>query len=523
MMMSKKPNGYWSNNKDNCAKEALKYETKIAFRKGSGGACNAARRNGWMDDICRHMEELQKPSGYWNNKERCHKEALKYETRTAFQKGSPGAYDAAQNKGWLDDIYGHMEELRKPNGYWSNNKDNCAKEALKYKTRTAFRKGSPSGAYDAAKDNGWLDDICGHMEELRKPNGYWSNNKDNCHKEALKYEIKIAFRKGSPSACSAAQNNGWLDDICGHMDVVGNKHRRQMYALIFPDPDKSAYAGLSVNAKQRYSGGSSVWSSVQILDLVERHGFPKIIVFPEWYTREESAAAEQAVLDMLEGNGYNVLNACKTGGLGGDTMIWTFDACKKEALKYETKIAFRKGSPGAYDAALNNHWVDDICGHMEELKKPNGYWNNNKERCHKEALKYETRTAFSKGSPSACGIAYKRGWVDDICGHMEELYKPYGYWSNNKDNCAKEALKYETRTAFQKGSPGAYDAATDNVWLDDICGHMKRLINPNYYWSKENCAKEAKKYKTRSAFKKGSPGAHASSRRNNWLNEFFPK
>lgn len=57
---------------------------------------------------------------------------------------------------------------RKPRGYW-NKKENCAAEARKYTTRWAFYEGS-RGAYYAAKRNGWLDDICGHME--RGKNGF---------------------------------------------------------------------------------------------------------------------------------------------------------------------------------------------------------------------------------------------------------------------------------------------------------------------------------------------------------------
>ena len=43
------------------------------------------------------------------------------------------------------------------------------------------------------------------------------------------------------------------------------------------------------------------------------------------------------------------------------------------------------------------------------------------------------------------------------------------------------------------------------------------------YWTKENCQKESLKYKTRTELKKGSSGAYHSSRKNGWLDEFFPK
>ena len=49
--------------------------------------------------------------------------------------------------------------------------------------------GGPQGAYDAAKRNGWLDQICGHMVS-RKPIGYWMNM-EAVRNEALKYESMI--------------------------------------------------------------------------------------------------------------------------------------------------------------------------------------------------------------------------------------------------------------------------------------------------------------------------------------------
>jgi hypothetical protein len=49
-----------------------------------------------------------------------------------------------------------------PNGYWLI-KENCATEALKYMNRRAFSLGN-SSAYHGADVNGWLDEICAHMD-----------------------------------------------------------------------------------------------------------------------------------------------------------------------------------------------------------------------------------------------------------------------------------------------------------------------------------------------------------------------
>ena len=67
---------------------------------------------------------------------------------------------------------------------------------------------------------------------------------------------------------------------------------------------------------------------------------------------------------------------------------WTKERCTEEALKYIDRFSFQSQAAGAYDAALRNKWLDEICGHMVQYKKLHGYWT--KERCAKEALKYET-------------------------------------------------------------------------------------------------------------------------------------
>jgi hypothetical protein len=50
----------------------------------------------------------------------------------------------------------------------------------------------------------------------KKPSGYWTI--ERCHEEALKYSTRSNFRRDSNSY-KAAQRNGWLDHICSHMKI----------------------------------------------------------------------------------------------------------------------------------------------------------------------------------------------------------------------------------------------------------------------------------------------------------------
>ena len=127
-------------------------------------------------------------------KETCHQEALKYETKSEFKKGNRGAYNAAYRNDWLDKWFENLHES------WDEEK--CHQEALKYKTKSEFSKGN-SGAYQAALRNGWLDKW---FEDQ-----YRWNDEEKCHQEALKYKTKNEFSKSNSGAYQAALRKGWLD------------------------------------------------------------------------------------------------------------------------------------------------------------------------------------------------------------------------------------------------------------------------------------------------------------------------
>lgn len=152
---------------------------------------------------------------------------------------------------------------------------------------------------------------------------------------------------------------------------------------------------------------------------------------------------------------------------------------------------------------------------------PRGYWDK-KEKCHKEALRYNGRGKFRSESKSAYTIALKNEWMDDICSHMDGI-KQKGYWQN-RDNCHKESLKYDTRKEFRYESCGAYGVALEKKWINYICSHMIFKRTPRGHWDdKENCRKKTLECNTRSEFSRRSSGAYKSASKNNWLDEFFPK
>ena len=93
--------------------------------------------------------------------------------------------------------------------------------------------------------------------------------------------------------------------------------------------------------------------------------------------------------------------------------------------------------------------------------------------------------------------------------------KPANYW-NVKENCIEDARKYNTRTEWRKNSRSAYESARKNKWLDECCKHM---VNGNIKWTKEKCMESALKYKTKVEWEKNDNNAYSASRRNGWYYE----
>lgn len=209
MVNNRRPNGYWTLEK--CKEKASQYNLKTKWEKGHLASYTAARKKGWLDECCYHMVEGRKNFEYWTL-ERCKEKAREYSTRTEWPKGHTSSYESARINGWLDECCDHMIEFKKPSGYWTLEK--CLGKAIKYSSKSEWQKGHLS-SYQAASRNGWIDECGEHMGELRKPNGYWTL--ERCKDEANKFTLRTQWSNADNSSYAAANKNGWLDECCGHM------------------------------------------------------------------------------------------------------------------------------------------------------------------------------------------------------------------------------------------------------------------------------------------------------------------
>lgn len=450
----------------------------------------------------------KKPAGYWTY-ERCLAEAQKYKFKIDFRNASAGAYDAAKDKGWISE-YTWLESRSLTK--WTY--ETCYEEAKKYKTRSAFGK-EASSAYNTARKNGWLDDYVWFVSD-RKPAGYWTY--ETCYEEAKKYKKRGDFAVASGVAYRFARKNGWIDDYT-------------------------------------------------------------------WFKSGTTPA------------GY-----------------WTYDRCWHEAKKYKTRNDFHKANLGAYDAAYRNRWLEDYVWFESKF-----VWTY--DACYEVAKQYKTKREFEKGNCGAYTAARRKGWLKDytwmvsnrvnvITGNPDNVYSYYfeeynaiyigrtihprkrdrehlfnmqndivarfayehncpvppmyiiedglslekgqereDYWVNyykkqgyivlnsaktgvgigslgaigagkwNRERCFNEAKKYSYRKEFQRGSVGAYTRALQMGWLEDYTW-FKRPQNWNQKWDKDSCYDEALKYRTTSDFKNGSKQAYITARDNSWFEDY---
>ena len=241
--------------------------------------------------------------GKWNRRT-CYKEAQKYKTSTEFEYGSSGAYSAARINGWLND-YTWFTVLKQE---W--NEQTCYNEAIKFKSRGEFAIGC-KGAYRKALEMGWIGDYKWLYSRQNKPAGYWDNY-EHCYEEAKKYKNRRAFQKSCNGAYNKAFKNGWLDDYTW-----------------FEEMKKP----------------NGYWNKETCYEEAKKYS-----------SRSEFGKHAVRAYELSLANGW----IDEYTWLKPLTDFWTYDACKAEAAKYKKRSHFKAAQPGAYTKSRINGWLDEF-------------------------------------------------------------------------------------------------------------------------------------------------------------------
>lgn len=120
------------------------------------------------------------------------------------------------------------------------------------------------------------------------------------------------------------------------------------------------------------------------------------------------------------------------------------------------------------------------------------------EMIREAARQVNSRAEFAKEYPQEYQYAWRHSLLDDVCGHMP-ISPIYSLTRWDWGSASEEAKKYKSRSEFKRECSGAYCYLKDHGMLDDACAHMRKP------WNAQTVAEEAKKYTSKLEFMK-SPG-----------------
>lgn len=255
---------------------------------------------------------MRKPPNYWN-KENCRKEAIKYKSKTDFIKHSMSAYNSAVKYNWLDEITKHMVRPIPYNKKWDE--ETCTQEALKYKSKVEFQKKSPS-AYVIATTYDWFNKITEHMKRPENSNKIWF--KENCKIEALKYNTRKEFNKKASGAYNVACKLKIIDDICSHMKTCGSLVYRGIYVYEFSD--NHAYVGLTYNFDIRHQQHMNHKKSMVNKHIKKTNLLPEHIILNDYVDVYAAQKLEKKFYLEYKNNGWVMLNKGHTGSVGWNKL-----------------------------------------------------------------------------------------------------------------------------------------------------------------------------------------------------------
>jgi len=130
------------------------------------------------------------------------------------------------------------------------------------------------------------------------------------------------------------------------------------------------------------------------------------------------------------------------------------------------------------------------------------------------ALLYNTRFEFQRNEYGPYKWALRNKKLDKVCFHMNKKeHIDRTKW--NFKLVQKEAKKYKTRYKFQRGSSGAYHWSYKHGFYEEITKHMTKVIK----WDYNSVKEEASKYIKAGDFKEFSRGAYNWAKRKNILND----
>lgn len=327
----------------------------------------------------------------------------------------------------------------------------------------------------------------------RDPQIKWTN--EMVRREALKYKHRSEFMKFNSKAYHCARRRNILDDVCSHMEPLGDYFKRLVYAYEFED--NYVYVGLTYNKDKRHLEHLRDGRGPVYKHMIESGLEPKYKMISDYYIPYYDAQTlEKRTTEEYKETGWILLNSAPTGNLGGNVIKWTEDTLKTESLKYRTRKEMQLKNANAYSAIIQKD-MKHLFSHME--------WEGNiehtLEECIEEAKKYTRKQDFKKGRYDLWQWTYKHGYSEIVFSHMKKE-RVLKWDTNTAIECAK---KYKTVKEFMENDFKAYKHLRRTEYYNEATQHMIRpYVRP---WKVEDALEISKKYTTLKEFKEKDPSA----------------
>lgn len=368
-----------------------------------------------------------------------------------------------------------MEEKkeRKPNGYWTY--ERCS-EICKSCKNWAELESQYKSVYHRIKKNGWVEQLCSHMEPPRKakPNGYWTDQL--LLEESLKFSTPAEFEKKSKTAYYKIVKSGKQKEMFAHMTKTGNRYKRMVYLYIFVE-DNSAYIGLTHDETYRQFRHKNSSDSA-VFQHIKKTGYnPEYTRLSDYVSAEEAKELEIHYVNVYREKGYNILNKAKPGNLGGSFIRWNFDNVKKLVDTGISYIEFKTKNVGAYASAKKNNWLDELflddCDYIKSKNQIIIKWDF--DSAFEESKKYTNKSEFQKKSTTAYTLSYKNGWLNTFYPVKLYINPPTPKW--NYENVLQASKSCTTRSEFSLKFSKAAKLAREMGWMD----HFYPIINDDLF------------------------------------------
>lgn len=397
-------------NYDECLQKAQKYQYYNDFRSQAHQYYFVARKRGWLREYSWLIKEPIEPYNKKWNYDTCYAEAQKYKTRSSFGKGSSGAYDVARRNGWLAD-YTWMPDLSKFDAkvdsvycyIFDEHKTAYVGRTLMYRQHI---RDLEHGSYEldavykfAHKNNCAIPKMMILEENLTVQQGrdredYWRK-----HYESNGYHMLNKAATGTKSGSIGALARGkWtfekaykiaqafqtVNEMCEEYEYLYKIAKAKGWLEKF-----DWFRGKEIRVEKQTKWTEEVCRK-EALKYISRKDF-----------RKHSKGAYDKAKECGWLDSYTWLTHHKAHS------EWDYESCKIEAKKYSNRNEFGKYAYGAYTVARKNGWLDDY--YPVPLRRKLDY-----DTCKKLASKYRTASELLANDKSLYQTICKKGWLEDF-------------------------------------------------------------------------------------------------------------